>query len=76
MVCQMPSRKVLTFFLEGLMSGFPWGISAHVLCEKIKAMFHVRNDCLRGESFQTSLFRNCSMRGLISPSQLVLSTYW
>jgi len=38
-------QEGLTFFLEGLMSGFPVGISAHVLCEKIKAMFHVRNDC-------------------------------
>ena len=34
---------------------FPVRVSAHVLSKKIKALFHVRDDCLRGRKLKSSL---------------------
>jgi hypothetical protein len=53
-IYRTPTRKVLTFFLDGLMSSFPLGILAHVLSEEIKASPHVRNDRLLRRKFQPS----------------------
>ena len=36
---------------------FPVRISAHVLSEEIKAVLHVRNDCLRRREFKTSFLQ-------------------
>ena len=36
---------------------FPVGISAHILSEEIKAVLHVRNDCLRRREFKTSFLQ-------------------
>ena len=36
---------------------FPIGISAHVLSEEIKAVLHVRNDCLCRREFKTSFLQ-------------------
>ena len=60
----MPSRKVPTFFLEGLMSSFSVRISAHVLSEEIKALLHVRNDGLRRREFKTSFLQEMLDQGL------------
>lgn len=43
---------------------FPVRISAHVLPEEIKAVLHVRNDCLRWREFQTSFLQELLDEGL------------
>ena len=43
---------------------FPVGISAHVLSEEIKAVLHVRNDCLRRREFKTSFSQELLDQGL------------
>src|SRR5438128_1106293 len=68
MVRRMPSRKVLTFFLEGLMSSFPLGYLRTFCPRKSKP----RSTCVMtvffGESSRPRSCRKCSTRGLISPS--------
>ena len=39
-------------------------VSAHVLSEEIKAMLHVRNDCLRRREFKTSFLQELLDQGL------------
>src|SRR6202795_3315553 len=43
---------------------FPVRISAHVLSEEIKAVLHVRNDCLLRREFKTSLLQKLLDEGL------------
>ena len=43
---------------------FPVGVSAHVLSEEIKAVLHVRNDCLCRREFKTSSLQELLDQGL------------
>ena len=43
---------------------FPVGISAHILSEEIKAVLHVRNDCLCRRKFKTSSLQELFDQGL------------
>ena len=49
-----PKKTVITHVDD---EQFPVGISAHVLSEEIKAVFHVRDDCLRRREFKTSFLQ-------------------
>jgi len=63
---RVPSRKVLLFFLEGLMLNeqFPIGVLAHILSEKIKAFLHVRDNRLRRRKIQSSFLQKLLHEGL------------
>src|SRR5437660_11164 len=50
--------------LGGLDEQFPVGILAHVLSEEIKALLHVRGDCLRGRKFQPPFVQKLLYEGL------------
>ena len=54
MVLRMSSKKVFNILLGRLDAQFPVGIPAHVLSEKIKACFHMRDDCLRRRKLKPS----------------------
>ena len=43
---------------------FPVGVSAHVLSEEIKAVLHVRNDCLHRREFKTSFLQELLDKGI------------
>ena len=49
------SQEAFDIFLGGLYEQFPIWVSAHVLSKKVKALRHVRDDCLRGRKFKASL---------------------
>src|SRR5229473_2035058 len=68
MVRRMPSRKVLTFFLEGLMSSFPLGYLRTFCPRKSKPCSTCVMTVFFGESSRPRSCRKCSSRGLISPS--------
>src|SRR5437879_6870339 len=68
MVRRMPSRKVLTFFLEGLMSSFPLGYLRTFCPRKSKPCSTCVMTVFFGESSRPRSCRKCSTRGLISPS--------
>src|SRR5882724_6749088 len=61
-------QKGLAILFGRLNEQFPIGVLAHILSEKIKAFLHGRDDRLRRRKLQSSSCRNCSTRGLISPS--------
>src|SRR5437867_7627999 len=64
----MPSKKVLTFFLEGLMSSFPFGYLRTFCPRKSKPFSTCVMTVFVGESSSPRSCRNCSTRGLTSPS--------
>src|SRR5438876_861373 len=64
----MPSKKVLTFFLEGLMSSFPFGYLRTFCPRKSKPFSTCVLTVFVGESSSPRSCRNCSTRGLTSPS--------
>src|SRR6202008_2487205 len=66
-VRRMSSRKVLTFFLEGLMSSFPLGYLRTFCPRKSKPCSTCVMTVFFGESSRPRSCRNCSTRGLISP---------
>src|SRR6266851_5139900 len=68
MVRRMPSRKVLTFFLEGLMSSFPLGYLRTFCPRKSKPCSTCVMTVFFGESSRPRCCRKYSTRGLISPS--------
>src|SRR5713101_2012935 len=68
MVRRMPSRKFLTFFLEGLMSSFPLGYLRTFCPRKSKPCSTCVMTVFFGESSRPRSCRKCSTRGLISPS--------
>jgi hypothetical protein len=53
---------------------FPFGISAHVLSEEIKAVFHVRDDCLRRREFKTSYLQELLDEGFDFSFQMTKSS--
>jgi len=56
--CSSDARQEGSNILLGrLDEQFPVGISAHILSEEIKAVFHVRDDCLRRREFKTSFLQ-------------------
>src|SRR5207249_8975591 len=62
-----PTRRSSDLFhilLGGLDEQFPVGILAHVLSEEIKALLHVRGDCLRGRKFQPPFVQKLLYEGL------------
>src|SRR6266566_1979864 len=65
---ERPSRKTLTFFLEGLMSNFPLGYLRTFCPRKSKPCSTCVMTVFAGESSSPRFCRNCSTRGLISPS--------
>ena len=67
-VRRMPSRKVLTFFLEGLMSSFPLGYLRTFCPRKSKPCSTCVMTVFVGESSRPRSCRNCATRGWISPS--------
>ena len=67
-VLRMPPRKVLTFFLEGLMSSFPLGYLRTFCPRKSKPFSTCVMTVFVGESSSPRFCRNCSTRGLTSPS--------
>src|SRR5271167_80719 len=68
MVRRMPLKKVLTFFLEGLMSSFPLGYLRTLYPRKSKPCSTCVMTVFVGESSRPRSCKNCSTRGLISPS--------
>src|SRR2546430_15213409 len=68
MVRRMPSRKVLTFFLEGLMSSFPLGYLRTFCPRKSKPCSTCVMTVFFGESSRPRSCRKCSTRRFISPS--------
>src|SRR5260221_3152167 len=68
MIRRMPSRKVPTFFLEGLMSSFPLGYLRTFCPRKSKPCSTCVMTVFVGESSRPRSCRNCSTRGLISPA--------
>src|ERR1700674_2622818 len=68
-VFRMPPRKVLTFFLEGLMSSFPFGYLRTFCPRKSKPFSTWVMTVFAGESSRPRSCRNCSTRGLISPGR-------
>ncbi len=67
-VLRMPSRNVLIFFLEGLMSSFPLGYLRTFCPRKSKPLVTCVMTVFVGESSSPRSCRNCSTRGLTSPS--------
>src|ERR1700730_8816140 len=61
-------QKGLDILFGRLDEQFPVRILAHILPEEIKAFLHMCDDRLQGESSRPRSCRNCSTRGLISPS--------
>src|SRR5215472_268363 len=56
-------------FLGRLDEQFPVGISAHILSEEIKAVLHMRNDCLCRRELQASFLQELLDQGLDLPFQ-------
>jgi len=57
------AQESLDIFLGGLDEQFSIGISAHVLSEEVKALLHVRNDCLCWREFQPSFLQELLNKG-------------
>ena len=62
-------QEGLDVLLGGFDEQFPIRVSAHVLSKKIKALFHVRDDCLRGRKLKPSLLQKLLDEGFDFPFQ-------
>src|SRR5207249_6457964 len=67
-VLRIPSKKVLMFFLDGLMSSFPLGYLRTFCPRKSKPFVTCVMIVFVGESSSPRSCRNCSTRGWIPPS--------
>ena len=59
------SQQGFDILLGRLDEQFPVRISAHVLSEEIKAVLHVRNDCLCRRELQASFLQELLDEGLV-----------
>ena len=59
----------LDVLLGGFDEQFPVRVSAHVLSQKIKALFHVRDDCLRGGKLKSPFLQKLLDEGFDFPFQ-------
>ena len=82
-------QEAFDVFLGGLNEQFPIGVSAHVLSEKVEALRHLRNDCLRWRERIDAIAQLCweklnadpfsgylfiSGRGVARPSESCISS--
>jgi len=57
-------QEALDVFPEEFNEQFPIGVSAHVLSEKVKALRHLRNDCLRWRKLKAAFLQKLLDEGL------------
>ena len=57
-------QEAFDVFLGGLNEQFPIAVSAHVLSEKVEALRHLRNDCLRWRELKAAFSQKLLDEGL------------